>query len=249
MTRHFLLIFAFLSLPGWSQPSPQQAEPPIVVQVQMPPTNPWMHILELVVPGIIGAGLALLGVWLTNKHNRMLNKTNHQYETEKWDRQTRWTAKKEKYETLTADLSTLSSLPIRYESAKRGGTNKGDEFQRLLDHSVVITRNAKVTRLFAGVEVSQMYRAATEAFAIAVGCVERHSGGTECKDAIGAFSGAEDAFIAAPPLEGTWVMQTKLTVCRLPKLFCPMEIRDSWKSGEIRGKSGTVTLAPDLPAR
>jgi hypothetical protein len=78
--RRFWLIITVISFAGWSQPPQQQAQPPIVVKVQMPPTNPWMHLLELVVPGIIGAGLALFGVWLTNKHNDATNEANRQHQ-------------------------------------------------------------------------------------------------------------------------------------------------------------------------
>jgi len=82
--RRFLLALTVLSFSAWSQPAQQQAQLPIVVQVQMPPTNPsWMHLVELVVPGIIGAGLALFGVWLTNKHNAATNAANRKHELEK----------------------------------------------------------------------------------------------------------------------------------------------------------------------
>jgi hypothetical protein len=195
--RRFLLTLTFISFSGWSQPPQQQAQPPVAVKVEMPPTNPWVHLVELVVPGIIGAGLALFGVSLTNRHNRTLNEANHKYETEQWDRKMRWTAKKERYETLTADLGTLFSLMINYEAEKGRGTKQGDEFKRILDHGAVITRNAKVTRLFAGDDVNRAYRGAIAAFGVAVGFIERHSGGTESKDAIKAFTDAEDAFIAA----------------------------------------------------
>lgn len=78
--RRFLLILTAITFSVWSQPTQQQAQPPIVVQVQMPPTNPWMHLVELVVPGIIGAGLALFGVWLTNKYNAATNAANRQHQ-------------------------------------------------------------------------------------------------------------------------------------------------------------------------
>lgn len=72
-----LLMLTVLSVSGWSQPVQQQAQPPIVVQVQMPPTNPWVHFVELVVPGIIGAGLGagltLYGVRQTNRYHAAEN--------------------------------------------------------------------------------------------------------------------------------------------------------------------------------
>jgi len=80
--RRLLLTLTLLSVPGWSQlPAQQPAQPPIVVKVEMPPTNPWwIHLVELVVPGIIGAGLALLGVWLTNKRNVAENAANREHQ-------------------------------------------------------------------------------------------------------------------------------------------------------------------------
>jgi hypothetical protein len=77
--RRFLFILTILSVPGWSQPAQQPAQPPIVVKVEMPPTNPWVHLVEIVVPGIIGAGLALFGVWLTNRNNAATNAANRQH--------------------------------------------------------------------------------------------------------------------------------------------------------------------------
>jgi hypothetical protein len=38
--RRSLLILTIFSVPGWSQPAQQPAQPPIVVKVEMPPTNP-----------------------------------------------------------------------------------------------------------------------------------------------------------------------------------------------------------------
>jgi hypothetical protein len=87
--RQLLTILTVLSIAAWSQPAQPQAQPLIVMQVQMPPTNPWLHLLELVVPGIIGAGLALFGVWLTNKNNAALEKIKSQT-----------TVKQQKYEHL-----------------------------------------------------------------------------------------------------------------------------------------------------
>jgi hypothetical protein len=39
-----------------------------------------MRLVELVIPGIIGAGLALLGVWYTNKNNAITNAANRQHD-------------------------------------------------------------------------------------------------------------------------------------------------------------------------
>src|SRR2546427_8155916 len=75
-----LLMLSVIAFSGWSQLAPQQSQQPIVVQVQMPPANPWVHFVELVVPGIIGAGLALFGVWFTNKNNVATNAANQRHQ-------------------------------------------------------------------------------------------------------------------------------------------------------------------------
>jgi hypothetical protein len=156
-----------------------------------------MHVVDLAVPGFIAALSAWIAVWLTNKNNRGLNETNHEYELLKWDRQTRWTAKRERYETLTADLCNLSSLLLRFQAAKAGGPNKGDELERMTEHAAVLTRTAKVTKLFAGAEVSKAYRETTQAFAMALGGIVKDPAGKESKETAKAFSDAQEAFIAA----------------------------------------------------
>jgi hypothetical protein len=85
MRRSFLILTAF-GISGLSQAAaPQQGQLPPTVKVEMPPTNapnPWIHFAELIVPGIIGAGLALLGVLLTTKHNDKTNAANRQHQLE-----------------------------------------------------------------------------------------------------------------------------------------------------------------------
>lgn len=90
--RRFFFIFSALSISAWSQqPAPAPAQAPIVVQVQMPPTNPtapWVHFLELILPVLVGtglgAGLAFYSVSRTNKHNSAENAANrhHQLDVE-----------------------------------------------------------------------------------------------------------------------------------------------------------------------
>jgi hypothetical protein len=88
----------------------------------MPPTNPWTHLVELVVPGIIGAGLALFGVWLTNKNNAAANAANRQHAldiekvkddiaAEARSRDNRWAFRKEIYvNVITASTDLLAVL-------------------------------------------------------------------------------------------------------------------------------------------
>jgi hypothetical protein len=99
--RRSFLILAALSISAWSQQPAQQpqrppqqsqqtapalAQLPPVIKVEMPPTsapNPWVHIADLLIPGIVGASLAFFGVSLTNRHNRKLNEKNRSFEVER----------------------------------------------------------------------------------------------------------------------------------------------------------------------
>ena|ERR1017187_4810621 len=105
--RRVLLTLFLISVSGWSQAAQQPAQPPIVVQVQMPPANPWMRLVELVVPGIIGAGLALFGVWLTNKNNATENEANRKHQFEVNSRQKRWEFRKDVYTRLLVCLTGM----------------------------------------------------------------------------------------------------------------------------------------------
>src|SRR5260370_29803224 len=78
--RRFLFTLTLISFSGWSQPTQPNSQSPILVQVEMPPTNPWMRVIELVVPGIIGAVIALFGVGLTNKNNAATNAANREHQ-------------------------------------------------------------------------------------------------------------------------------------------------------------------------
>jgi hypothetical protein len=121
--RRSLLIFTLLSVPCWPQPAAQQpAQPPIVAKVEMPPTNPWVHLVELVVPGIIGAGLALFGVWVTNKRNAAENAANRENQlrleiakdkiaAEAKSRDNRWAFRKDVYSGL---IRTICNILMDY---------------------------------------------------------------------------------------------------------------------------------------
>lgn len=82
--RRFLLTLTALSVSARSQPAQQPAQPPIVVQVQMPPETIWTTLLKLAIPTLLGAGLGagltLYGVRLTNKHNAAENAANRRHQ-------------------------------------------------------------------------------------------------------------------------------------------------------------------------
>jgi hypothetical protein len=115
--RRIVVVFFALSVPGWSQPAQQPAQPPIVVKVEMPPTNPWTHLVELVVPGIIGAGLALLGVWLTNKNNAATNAANREHQRQVEIAKAKMEFRKEIYMNLIKACVGLKALYAQIHAA------------------------------------------------------------------------------------------------------------------------------------
>lgn len=164
--QRWLFIFTFSSLAGWSQPAQQQAQPPIAVQVQMPPTNPWMHIFELVVPGIIGAGLALIGVWLTNRNNAATNAANRQHALEverskdeiaaqAKSRDNRWEFRKDIYVKLINSVTDIVSIASKLQhlanSVPSLNAPPTPEFlSQLKDNTVVLSSAAMQFARYAG---------------------------------------------------------------------------------------------------
>lgn len=115
--RRLFFVLTVLGLSAWSQPAPAPAQPPIVVQVQMPPTNPpnpWTHALDIAVPGFIGALSALIAVYLTNRNNRRTNLENHRHEMERWLRENTLQAKRQFYTALLTTAYTFEDRIVRY---------------------------------------------------------------------------------------------------------------------------------------
>ena len=117
--RRVLLSLTIFGVSALSQPAPAQA--PIVAQMQTPSSNPWIHFAELIVPGVIGAGLALFGVWLTNRNNATTNAANRQHQleveiakakiaAEYRSNDNRWDFRKTIYVALVTSTSDVTSL-------------------------------------------------------------------------------------------------------------------------------------------
>lgn len=115
--RRSFLILAVLSTSGFSQSAQQQAQTPIVVQLRTPPGNPWMHAIDVAVPGFIGALSAWIAVWLTGRNNATTNAENHKHEMERWIRQQTLQAKKDFYFSLIR-----SAYDFRARLSMYGGT-------------------------------------------------------------------------------------------------------------------------------
>lgn len=143
MRRYTLLLF--FATVAWSQQTSRPEAQPIVVQVQMPLANPWTHMLELVVPGVIGAALALLGVWLTNRTNERTNAENrlHQLEVERekakiaaegTSRDRRWEFRKDVYTNLIRTISGLIEWEVQDSQYKNRSRPTGfnERFTTLL---------------------------------------------------------------------------------------------------------------------
>jgi hypothetical protein len=120
--RRLFLTFILLSFAGWSQPAPQQAQPPIVVQVQMPPESAWASLLKLAIPavlaGAVGGGIAIYGVSLTNRHQQRQNKAHHTHEILKWRNEQQFQLRKEFYLTLIKASYNFKEYVRRYAAAK-----------------------------------------------------------------------------------------------------------------------------------
>jgi hypothetical protein len=66
--RRFLLVFTVISFAGWSQPAQPQAQPPIVVKAEMPPTPHRDFIGYLQALGPLIAASVAVGVGLMQRH-------------------------------------------------------------------------------------------------------------------------------------------------------------------------------------
>jgi len=111
-----------------------------------------MHLVELVVPGIIGAGLALFGVWLTNKYNAATNAANrlHQLDVERIkdeiaaeakSRDNRWAFRKDVY---VKPITSTSNLALRVSALATTTSNirhRSQEPQPALELSLNQTLN------------------------------------------------------------------------------------------------------------
>jgi hypothetical protein len=141
MMRRFLLTIILTASSIWSQAAPQQAQPPIVVKVEMPPESVWTTLLKLAIPTILGAGLGagltLYGVRQTNKHNASENTANREHqlrvEIAKADiaaryksQDRRWEFRKEVYVNLlnaTSDLADNYSQSSSFPHPLSDGTS------------------------------------------------------------------------------------------------------------------------------
>jgi hypothetical protein len=172
MRRRFLIL-TFLSTTAWSQPAPQQTHLPPVVKVEMPtsnPPNPWIHFAELILPGIIGASLALFGVWLTSRQNARTNTANRQHQldveiakakiaAEYRSRDSRWEFRKSVYTDLLTATTVLRGVYMRMALfSERNRTKSEDQVENRLkplqdeqwsaakpkSHGILVLRGMKI---------------------------------------------------------------------------------------------------------
>ena len=85
--RRFVLILTLLSVPGWSQPAQQSAQPPIVVKVEMPapPPRDFLGILQALGPFIaasVAMGVGIMQYYLQSNKSKqdLFDKRFHVYE-------------------------------------------------------------------------------------------------------------------------------------------------------------------------
>jgi hypothetical protein len=103
--------FAALSLCQNLEGQRSSEERPIIVKIEMPPQSTWTRIVELAVPTVLGAGLALFGVWLTSRKNETANEASRKHEFEKLNREHSFELKRDLLSKVTASLvQTRSAL-------------------------------------------------------------------------------------------------------------------------------------------
>ena len=73
--RRFLVMLTVIGLSGWSQPAPQQPQPPIAVKVETPPTPPkgFLEYLQGLGP-LIAASVAVGVAWVQYSLQRQSQK-------------------------------------------------------------------------------------------------------------------------------------------------------------------------------
>lgn len=111
--RRFLLTLTFITISAWSQPAQQQAQQPLVVRVQTPP-NVWMHLAELVLPGIIGFAGALIAVWFTQRHQRQLELHKAELAAKYKSQDNRWEFRKDVYVNLLSSITDCISVLAQF---------------------------------------------------------------------------------------------------------------------------------------
>jgi hypothetical protein len=75
------------------------------VHVQTPPPNSWMHVVELVLPGIIGFAGALIAVWFTQRHQRQLELHKAERAAKYKSQDNRWEFRKDVYVNLLTSIT------------------------------------------------------------------------------------------------------------------------------------------------
>ena len=166
--RRFVVMLMVLNLAAFSQPAQQKAGLPPVVKLEMPPTNLWMHLAESLWPGIVGAGSALLGVWLTNKNNQKTNAANRQHASdiertkdeiaaEAKIRDNRWAFRKDVYVNLVYSITDCILVLAQFHDLQllvKFENPDADIQKRLEDHrarfmaaSATFVRNANLAPL------------------------------------------------------------------------------------------------------
>src|ERR1035438_5503634 len=144
MMRRIVLLFFALSVLGRSQTVQQLAQPPIVVKVEMPSESAWTTLVKLVIPTILGAGLALYGVRQTNKHNTAENAANREHqlrlETAKAEiavkyksRDNRWEFRKDVYVNLIEATSDMIGRDLEIVETFRSDGPQTDKSRQMLE--------------------------------------------------------------------------------------------------------------------
>jgi hypothetical protein len=158
-----------MSFSAWSQAAQQQAQSPIVVQVQMPPESIWATLVKLAVPTILGAGLGagltLYGVGKTNKHNAAENAANREHAAKMRDWETKQTAKREHYEALITEFLGLEKAARELETKLSSPSpERHKAVEGLREQLRSFKRRVNISYLFIPVTIIESLSRALDAF-------------------------------------------------------------------------------------
>lgn len=77
-----------------------------------------MAVFQVAIPTVLGASLALFGVWLTNRNNRKSNEDNRRHDIEKWQKQRHFELTKEFYYEVVKSSHHLKKCLMTYRVAR-----------------------------------------------------------------------------------------------------------------------------------
>jgi hypothetical protein len=127
--------------------APVLVNPPIMVRVQNPVEDPWVSILKLLLPGVVGALSALVAVWITSRTTRRNLETSRRHEDEAANRDRDFELKKSTYFEITKGAYVFEEHVLRYRTLHHSimdGKNLNPEVPQRFDKAVEAVEESKL---------------------------------------------------------------------------------------------------------